>query len=61
MFFGVILDRSSPQEIRDLATYEGPHQYAVGIEYMILNGQVVIAQGEHTQVRVGQVLRRTMS
>ncbi|MFQ5820077.1 MAG: amidohydrolase family protein [Candidatus Heimdallarchaeota archaeon] len=48
-----------PKEIRDLATYENPHQYAAGIEYVILNGQVVIAQGVHTQVKVGQVLRRT--
>jgi N-acyl-D-amino-acid deacylase len=48
-----------PQAIRDVATYEDPHQYAVGIEYVILNGQVVIAHGEHTQVRVGHVLKRT--
>jgi len=48
-----------PQEIRDLATFKDPHQYAVGVEYVILNGKVVIAQGEHTQVRAGKVLKRT--
>ncbi|MFQ6123292.1 MAG: amidohydrolase family protein [Candidatus Heimdallarchaeota archaeon] len=47
-----------PKEVRDLATYENPHQYPTGIEYVILNGQVVITQGEHTQINAGQVLRR---
>ncbi|MFX0203208.1 MAG: amidohydrolase family protein, partial [Candidatus Hodarchaeota archaeon] len=47
-----------PKEVRDLATYEKPHQYATGIEYVILNGQIVIAQGVHTQIKAGQVLRR---
>ncbi len=47
-----------PKEVRDLATYEQPHQYAAGIEYVILNGQIVIAQGVHTQIKAGQVLRR---
>lgn len=47
-----------PKEVRDLAIFEHPHQYAAGIEYVILNGQIVIVQGVHTQIKAGQVLRR---
>ncbi|MCS7025380.1 MAG: D-aminoacylase [Bryobacteraceae bacterium] len=46
-----------PAEIADLATYEKPHQYPRGIEYVIVNGTVVIRQGEHTGAKPGRVLR----
>jgi N-acyl-D-amino-acid deacylase len=40
----------------DRATFEQPRQYATGIEYVIVNGAVVIDRGEHTHARPGQVL-----
>ena len=43
--------------VADKATYENPHQYAVGISYVIVNGQVVLDQGTHTGALPGQVLR----
>jgi N-acyl-D-aspartate/D-glutamate deacylase len=47
----------NPHTIIDNATYWSPHQYSKGIEYVILNGQLVIDHGQHTEVLAGQVLR----
>jgi len=44
------------QTIADRATYTDPHQYPDGIPYVIVNGVVVIEQGEHTGALPGQVL-----
>lgn len=46
-----------PARVNDLATFEQPNQYATGIEYVIVNGTVVIDRGEHTHARPGQILR----
>lgn len=43
--------------ISDNATYVRPHQYPSGIEYVIVNGQVVIEKGKHTGRLPGKVLR----
>lgn len=40
----------------DNATYERPHQYATGIDYVIVNGRVVIDKGKHTGARPGVIL-----
>jgi N-acyl-D-aspartate/D-glutamate deacylase len=42
--------------IIDNATYEKPHQYATGVEYVIVNGAVVIDKGKHTGARPGVIL-----
>jgi dihydroorotase/N-acyl-D-amino-acid deacylase len=42
--------------IADTATYEQPHQYAVGVHTVVVNGQVVFENGKMTPVRPGQVL-----
>ncbi|MBL8207368.1 MAG: amidohydrolase family protein, partial [Blastocatellia bacterium] len=44
------------ETVRDNATFEQPHQYASGIEYVIVNGKVVLEQGKHTGVRPGAIL-----
>ena len=46
----------NPATIADRATYENPFQYAVGVEYVVVNGKVVIDQGKHTGARPGMVL-----
>ena len=43
-------------KIQDHATYENPLRYPEGIEYVVVNGQVVIDQGKHTGARPGHVL-----
>jgi N-acyl-D-aspartate/D-glutamate deacylase len=45
-----------PNEIRDLATFEEPEQYAVGMEWVLVNGVPVIEQGEPTGELPGQVI-----
>ena len=45
-----------PLKVRDAATYEQPHQYAVGIPWVVVNGQVVIENGRHTGARPGQIV-----
>jgi len=42
--------------IVDNATYEQPHQYAGGVEYVIVNGKVVLDKGRHTGARPGAIL-----
>jgi N-acyl-D-aspartate/D-glutamate deacylase len=48
-----------PEAVRDNATWENPHQYASGIRYVIVNGQLVLANGEHTNAKPGRILRRS--
>ncbi|HJR59726.1 MAG TPA: D-aminoacylase [Vicinamibacterales bacterium] len=43
--------------VRDAATFEQPHAYAVGIPYVIVNGVVVVKNGSHTGAKPGVVLR----
>jgi N-acyl-D-amino-acid deacylase len=43
-------------KIQDRATYEQPLLYPVGIDYVLVNGQVVVDHGKHTGTRPGQVL-----
>ena len=45
-----------PQEVCDAATYAQPHQYAVGIPWVMVNGQVVIENGRHTGALPGQIV-----
>ena len=43
--------------IRDTSTYTSPHKYPTGIEYVIVNGVVVIDKGKHTGKMPGRLLR----
>jgi N-acyl-D-aspartate/D-glutamate deacylase len=47
-----------PARIADQATFTAPHQFADGIELVVVNGAVTVDGGKHTGVRAGQVLRR---
>jgi N-acyl-D-amino-acid deacylase len=51
----VMLD---PDKVADRATYDAPHQYPVGIEHVIVNGDTVLRNGVHTQARPGRILGR---
>ena len=48
----------NPDTVKTPATREDPRQYPVGIEYVIVNGQVVIDQGENTGALPGRALKR---
>jgi N-acyl-D-amino-acid deacylase len=47
-----------PTTIIDKATWTDPHQYPAGIEYVLVNGQLVIEGGEHTGNLPGKILRK---
>jgi N-acyl-D-amino-acid deacylase len=44
-------------KISDTATYEHPASPPTGIDYVLVNGQIVVAQGRHTGAKPGVVLR----
>jgi N-acyl-D-amino-acid deacylase len=44
-------------QIADTATFENPHQYPTGIHHVLVNGQRVISNGEHTGRLPGRVLK----
>ena len=46
-----------PAEVIDLATYENPHKYPLGIPYVVVNGEIVLDNGQHTGALPGKVLR----
>lgn len=46
-----------PKKIQDHATFEQPHQYSTGMVHVFVNGEQVIADGEHTGARPGRVVR----
>jgi N-acyl-D-aspartate/D-glutamate deacylase len=43
--------------VMDRATYAQPFQYSTGIEYVLVNGQLVLERGRHTGACPGQILR----
>lgn len=45
-----------PVTIADRATFEQPHQYAVGVKHVFVNGVQVLKDGEHTGAKPGRAL-----
>jgi len=54
MFADVVV--FDPATIADRATFESPHQYAVGVRHVFVNGSQVIKDGEHTGRKPGRAL-----
>jgi len=46
-----------PEKIADHATFENPHQYATGVVHVLVNGEQVIKEGEHTGAKPGRIVR----
>ena len=51
----VIIDE---ERVIDRATYEQPRQFPEGIEYVIVNGQILVEKGSVHDIKPGKVLRR---
>jgi N-acyl-D-amino-acid deacylase len=54
MFADVVV--FDPATIADRATFDKPHQYAVGVKHVFVNGTQVIKDGEHTGAKPGRAL-----
>ena len=46
-----------PDNIADKATFTNPHQYAMGVSHVFVNGEAVLLNGQMTGLRPGRVLR----
>ncbi len=51
----VVFDQKT---VIDKATFGNPYQYSKGIEQVIVNGKIVVSDGEHTGELAGKVLRK---
>lgn len=54
MFADVVV--FDPKTIADRATFEKPHQYAVGVNHVFVNGVQVLKDGQHTGAKPGRAL-----
>jgi N-acyl-D-amino-acid deacylase len=48
-----------PDRVEDRATFENPHQYPAGIEYVIVNGVPVVERERHTGAKPGRIIRKS--
>lgn len=46
-----------PDRIIDHATYDNPRQFPSGIEWVIVNGEVVVEKGKHSGANPGRTIR----
>lgn len=51
----IIFDNNN---FKDLANFENPYQYAAGVKYLIINGKIVIDNGELINTKAGKIIRR---
>ncbi|MBW3542520.1 MAG: amidohydrolase family protein, partial [Planctomycetes bacterium] len=51
----VVLD---PKELIDRATFDEPHQYSTGVEYVFVNGRPAVWRGAPTGALAGRALKR---
>jgi N-acyl-D-amino-acid deacylase len=46
-----------PERVEDKATYQQPHQFSEGFDFVFVNGKAVVEDGSLTDARPGQILR----
>ena len=49
-----------PDTIIDKSTYQEPHQFPEGINYVIVNGQIAVENGKYISVLAGETLRKEL-
>jgi N-acyl-D-amino-acid deacylase len=45
-----------PAKVQDHATFDSPHQYSTGVRDVLVNGEIVLRDGQHTGATPGQVV-----
>jgi N-acyl-D-amino-acid deacylase len=50
-----------PVKIQDKATYQAPHAYTEGFDFVLVNGVPMVAEGKLTDARGGRILRHDSS
>ena len=48
----------NPDTVIDKSTYTAPFAYSDGIEFVVVNGKVVLDRGKHTDATPGRALRK---
>jgi N-acyl-D-amino-acid deacylase len=46
------------KEVKDLSSFDQPHQYSTGFKFVLVNGMLTVEDGKHTGARNGQTLRK---
>lgn len=44
------------ETVKDNSTFDKPHQYSTGVDYVIVNGKLTLNKGEHTNTKNGKIL-----
>jgi N-acyl-D-amino-acid deacylase len=47
-----------PAQVADRSTFQQPHQFSAGFDWVLVNGVVAVEEGKLTEARGGRVLRR---
>jgi N-acyl-D-amino-acid deacylase len=47
-----------PDRVQDKATFEAPHQYSEGFDWVLVNAVIMVEDGKLTGARGGQILRK---
>jgi N-acyl-D-amino-acid deacylase len=50
-----------PDTVAATATYDEPRSFPIGIDWVVVNGEIVVADGKHTGATPGRALRRGRS
>lgn len=48
----------NPETVKDKATFQEPHQYPQGIDYVLVNGKLAVDKDVYQDIRSGKVLRK---
>jgi N-acyl-D-amino-acid deacylase len=48
-----------PARVQDKATFQHPHQFSEGFDFVLVNGAAVVDEGKLTEKRAGKILRRS--
>jgi N-acyl-D-amino-acid deacylase len=49
-----------PDKVQDKATFENPHQFSEGFDFVIVNGEVAVGDGAPSDVRAGRFVKRSV-